>query len=252
MSNKVGAVYCVYGNSGFLEESILRVYPAVEKVFILLNTVTWEGAVDQSVLKDTYMDVLRIPDPEHKIVVISQYWANEAVQRNFGTQACLELGLDWALVIDDDELYNTRDLQRIFPALNADQFVVYLIQHQLYWKNRETILECAMALPAIVSTIPDTSNFHTARMVNVAHGKNWFSVAPTEIICHNMSYVRSDDAMLRKIQSFSHAKEIVPGWYENIWLKWYDGMENIHPQNPVSFKRTYKKEESPYKLEPLQ
>ncbi|GAH13593.1 unnamed protein product [marine sediment metagenome] len=61
-----------------------------------------------------------------------------------------------------------------------------------------------------------------------------------------MSYVRSDEEMLRKIQSFSHAKDIFSGWYENIWLKWRNDMTNLHPSKVGDFKKTISVSESKY------
>jgi hypothetical protein len=58
-------------------------------------------------------------------------------------------------------------------------------------------------------------------------------------MCHHMSYARSDDALLRKITSFSHADEIVPGWYERVWLAWdaRPELEELHPTHPPAYRR---------------
>jgi hypothetical protein len=249
LKNNVGAVYCIYDNSGFLEESIARVYPAVEKVLVLLNVVTWAGQIDYNILKETYGTLLNIPDPEHKIDVITQYWSNEATQRNFGTKYLEDHGIEWAMEVDDDELYNTEELKKVFGSLNLDDFSAYLFGHQLYWKNRDTIIDCnPMYFPTILSTKAGRVYFHTARMITVFEGKAWFTVHPSVLMCHHMSYVRSDEKMLRKIQSFSHASDIVKTWYEEVWLKWDENMEDLHPQNPKEFKKTIKAETSAYKL----
>jgi hypothetical protein len=54
---------------------------------------------------------------------------------------------------------------------------------------------------------------------------------PEEIgICHHLSYARSDDEVFRKITTFSHANEVIPGWFENVWKKWDDdhSMTDLH------------------------
>ena len=43
--------------------------------------------------------------------------------------------------------------------------------------------------------------------------------------------------MKEKLSTFSHAHEILDGWYENVWLKWPSNrqMPNVHPTNPEKF-----------------
>ena len=86
-------------------------------------------------------------------------------------------------------------------------------------------------------------------MITVYEGKQWTYVRPDLLICHHMSFVRRDDLMLRKIQMFSHADEIIKGWYEEKWLKWEESMTDLHPLNPSTFKRTVPATTSKYILE---
>ena len=39
---------------------------------------------------------------------------------------------------------------------------------------------------------------------------------------HHMSYARTDEQIRRKITTFSHAHQVVPGWFENVWKRWDD------------------------------
>jgi hypothetical protein len=56
---------------------------------------------------------------------------------------------------------------------------------------------------------------------------------------HHMSYARSDDQILRKITTFSHAREVVPGWFERIWRGWDADrtLENLNPCWPAAYRR---------------
>jgi hypothetical protein len=58
----------------------------------------------------------------------------------------------------------------------------------------------------------------------------------SESAMHHFSYVRSDEEMLKKISTFSHAEEFnTMEWYNNVWLKWTPEMRNIHPTVPYLF-----------------
>jgi len=198
------------------------------------------------------MTVLNIPDPDHKINIVSQYWNDEAAQRNYGTWYLHKCKIDWAIEIDDDELYNTNDLKKVFEFLNVNDFSAYLIAHQIYWKNRNTILDHnQMSFPTIISTIPNRVYFDFGRTISVYEGKNWFTFDPKTLICHHMSYVRSDEKMFRKIKTFSHANDIVESWYDNVWLKWTEDMKNLHPTNPTEFRIAMKADRSSHKLDDI-
>lgn len=249
----IGAVYCVYEDSGFLEESIKRVYPCVDMILLLLDTVPWMGTADNAILHDTYAKALALPDPAHKIDIVCKYWFTEADERNFGNKYLRDRNIDWALVIDDDELFNRSEMKNLVSRLNINDYSAYLFKHQLYWKDRNRVIDSTECyLPAVVSTKANRIIFTEARLVTVFEGKGWIGVTPELIVCHHMSYVRTDEKMLRKIRNFSHAKEIIPGWYENVWLAWTEGMKNTHPLGTGdSFRGTMPASEAKYKLEEL-
>lgn len=249
----ISAVYCVYEDSGFLEESIKRIYPVMDMILILLDTIPWMGEPDNALLSATYAKILGFPDPSHKIEIVCRHWATEAEERNFGNKYLLDRGIDWALIVDDDELYNRADMKSLVSKLNIEEYSVYLFKHQLYWKDRNCVLDSTDCyFPSIISTKAGRVAFSSNRMVTVFEGKQWICVTPETVICHHMSYVRSDEKMLRKTQFFSHAKDIRVGWYENVWLAWKEDMKNLHPLgNGDNFRGTMSAASAKYKLEEL-
>jgi len=246
----VGAVYCVYDDSGFLAESVKRVYPLMDKILFLVNFKPWCGDPDPSAVSRTINTITSMPDPDNKIEIISKYWATEADQRNFGTKTLRQAGLAWHAIIDDDEMFNRSELEWLLNAIDINQHACYLINHQIYWKSRDLVMDMdPFALNGVISTIENLCQFHLNRMVMVYNGKTWTSFPGDKVTCHHMSYVRSDEKMLRKIQTFSHANELVPNWYEEKWLKWTPEMTALHPMNPAGFRKVISIDVAPYKLE---
>ena len=137
----IGAVYCVYDASEFFEESVKRIYPLVDNVVFLLNFKPWSGDVIVRAVEKSYQRILALSDPDSKFIILSQYWKTEADQRNSGLHVLKNKGIDWCLVIDDDEMYNKSELENIFKSLGSAVHVAYLFYHQIYWKNRQTIIE---------------------------------------------------------------------------------------------------------------
>ena len=58
-------------------------------------------------------------------------------------------------------------------------------------------------------------------------------------VCHHFSYARPSERIRQKLQNTLHRDEIVPNWFEEVWLKWDTdhSLEDLHPTNPPEFKR---------------
>jgi hypothetical protein len=74
-------------------------------------------------------------------------------------------------------------------------------------------------------------------------------LAPETIVFHHMSYARTDAQVQRKLATFGHAHEIVPGWFENVWRRWDDdrSLQNLNPCVPAAYQRIV---EQPYEALP--
>lgn len=244
----VGAVYCVYEDSGYLTESISRIYPLVKSILILIGHNPWKGEGITGIFPATIQTIAQIPDPEEKIHVVWGHWKDEADQRNSGLNHLRLLGCRWCLICDCDELYNRAELKSAFEQLVPKGHQAYLIYFHTYWKRRDLVVDgLDFAVPCIISTEEGKVYFNENRMVRVAG--TWDTFDKSLVVCHHLSYVRSDEKMLRKIQYFSHTAEILETWYENVWLKWEDGMTNFHPTAPTSFPRAIPESQGPFHLE---
>ena len=247
----LGAAYCVYNACSFLPESVQRIYPVVDKVIFLVNFNPWFGGPFQDAVKNTLSMIFEIPDPEKKFEITIEYWVNEAEQRNAGLRILKDKKISWCFIVDDDELYSRCELESVKHML--DTYAVhaaYLIYHQIYWKNRDTIIEGEEGIlfgsfPTFART-DGTVNFNENRMILVNKDHTWYSLFADVIVCHHMSYIRSDEEMRRKIQSFSHADDVIPDWYERVWLG--DVITNLHPSVGPRFKRTLPASNSKYQL----
>ena len=235
----VGAVICCYENSGHLAEAVRRIYNCVDAIYILIGTHPWscpdaENPGKQS-FYDTYRDASELFDPEGKITIHSRQWASEKDQRTYGKDLLFRSGIEWCMVVDDDELYNPGQLQRwIETTLGKDETqFVYLAPMHVYWKTRDHILpKCNTSYPIFLRSDPSKTQFTGARMVGVIGG-NWASCAHGELACHHLSYVRDDDRIVRKLQRFSHAEEFDTQQFWDYWYNWKDGTEARLNHNSV-------------------
>lgn len=248
---KIGAVYCVYDASAFLYESVQRIYPLMDKLIFILNKKPWNGEYVPGEPFITYKKILSMEDPDKKFEILTGVWENEASQRNAGLNLLRGYNIGWCLIIDDDELYNLSELNSVKVNLETAEHAAYLVYHQIYWKNRNTIIKGVFgSFPTFVRT-DGLVHFNIDRMILVSKPHTWFSISTNNIVCYHMSYIRSDSEMLRKIKNFSHADGISSDWYKDKWLNWNMDMVDLHPSIGKGFKRAVLVSESKYQLQPI-
>jgi len=164
-------------------------------------------------------------------VVYQLPWANEQDQFNTGLQ--LLGNRDWVLIVDADERYEKVEIEKLLIILeeikDTNIEIVRPRSWSVYWKTPYFKLFPEQPYKPIIAIKP-TCLFKSMRN---AIGTQTFS----NIEMHHFSYVRSDEEMKRKIDTFSHKDEIVPGWYNNKWLRWKPSMMNLHPVVPEQFQR---------------
>lgn len=246
----VGAQYCVYEDSGSLVDSIKRIYPLMDSILILLNYDPWCGVGNIQSSFETYKKVKEIPDPDNKILLISQHWKTEAIQRNFGKKVLHQMGIKWTMIIDDDELYNYDELEYAIKYLETTTSGVVLVHHQVYWKSLDyCIANLSHSMPTFVLSDNSKAWFQYNR--NALVDGTWVTLDPNRIVNHHLSYVRTNEQLLRKIETFSHSDySNWKVWFENIWLKWTLDMVDLHPNpsDPKSFSKAIEAKKSKYRL----
>lgn len=250
-----GAQYVVYEDSGFLAESVERIYPLMDRIVFLVGWKPWNGAADPDIPRATLSAILGIPDPDGKFIVKADVWRSEKDQRNEALGILRRAGCEWCMIVDDDELFNRKDVDaaKRFISEGRHRMTAYLAAQAVYWKDVRTVISgLTMSLPLFAHTGEGEVEFNEGRCYTVRSGF-WHCFPPEVILCHHMSYVRDDGQMRRKLASFTHADPRLEKWYREVWLKWEPGMENLHPNPdaPQTFRKAVPAELSPWRLEPL-
>lgn len=228
------AVYCVYDDSAWLTESVESIYDACTAIYVLASDRPWYGdRVDNSHVMDT---IGNLADPAGKIKLVHGSWTTEAEQRNAGLEILRERGIDYCFVIDTDEIYDPIDLKRMMKLVARYPTVeCWHAEWDTYWKSCRYRIEPREPFkPTIFVKVGDVEF-----VKNRAVGECKHALLPAAAgICHHMSYARTDEQVLRKISSFSHAGEIREGWFENVWLAWDEdrAMLNLHPTHPTAYR----------------
>ncbi len=62
---------------------------------------------------------------------------------------------------------------------------------------------------------------------------------PRRVIFYHFSFARRPSKMREKLMTYSHAHEILNGWYERVWQRWPQqrDMMNLNPIDPPKLPR---------------
>jgi hypothetical protein len=140
-------------------------------------------------------------------------------------------------VLDADEIYDPAQLQRAMTVARENPHVdCWRLSCFTYWKSYRYRVDPPESITAAVFVRPGAGHFVENRTFEAPR---CISMPIETAAFHHMSYARTDEQILRKITTFGHARDVVPGWYENVWRKW-DGdrsLQNLNPCWPGAYQR---------------
>lgn len=163
-----------------------------------------------------------------RVEVYEGEWETETEQHDFGMSKLQDC--EYMLVCHADTFFTKEDIQKMVNFIQTANERQYDMRTHMYWKNLNTVVVPDPLLPAML----------IRKDVRFKHGiiiEDQVVDAPlAPAICHHLSWVKTDEEVLKKITTYTHANEIVPGWYENKWLK--DDRVDFGPTFPGDYKET--------------
>ncbi|MBN3039016.1 MAG: glycosyltransferase [Candidatus Omnitrophica bacterium] len=251
---KIAAVYSIYNEEDYIEYSIRSIYDFVDKIVISLGQapyIAYNPKARQTVTeRDRTKEIVqRLAHKDNKFHIIEGLWSSETEHRNAGMKYCLENDFDYYLLIDADEVYRKDHLQAVSKRIAANpQVGTFVIRCPIFWRSfkyripPQRIAWCPRRIFKITRKrnilgikLPYDCRFigenKTNSLGEVMH------IPPEEAVFYHFSYAKTPKVMKEKLSTFSHAHEILDGWYDNVWSRWSPNsdMRNIHPTEPTKF-----------------
>lgn len=258
---KYGAVLVVYNEEPTIAYCIKSIYSHVDHIIVTTSDYTWSGV--QQPLDQTVNIIKNFPDPEHKIQLIKGRWDRDDYARNDALDILEKLGCHFSLIVDGDELWDSKDLMKLKLVAASSNKDVFRCAWYTYWKDinhridpPENFLPVVMVKTNKVrfnwvrevcfkSYLPDSSRTLQDKY-RIGYDHPSLFNCGTNVLLHHLSWVRSDTDAKAKIEKSPHLSEFIPNWYENVWLAWNNNtsLENLHPTYPAQFKRAIQLDKS--------
>jgi hypothetical protein len=241
---KLCACYRLFNGATFIESSMKSIYEYVERIVIFFSRRPWYGPVHPPDGTEEILD--RFPDPENKIVIVRGDWRSENPDHPIEVEQSNEL-LDFVrdrfpemthyFFVDYDEVYHPEHLRYLRHTLETSSSDVFRAVWRCYWRSIHWWIDPPEpSRPLIAFRIRPEMRFTDIRQVN---GTTEEVLPQDRFIIHHFSYALTGDEVARKIRQWSHAGQIVPGWYRRVWQPWprHRMMINLHPCWPTQFGR---------------
>lgn len=222
---KIGIITVVFNEKNLIKPCIEQFDGFGLPHLVLVSSTPWRGdyAMDET------WAIAKMNIQLGDVIVDS--WADQAVQFNFGLQWLQKNGIDWALIVDADEFYTASALGQLIGqirACRAEAISAPLMQS--YWKTPEYRLFPEQDDNPIIAIRTD-QRFTDKRASDAAREHS-------SVTMHHMSYVRSDEEMIKKINTFEHSHEFdKEGWFNGVWLPWTPDHTNLHPTVPSKWQK---------------
>lgn len=170
---------------------------------------------------------------EKGAIVISSDIANEPCLRNFGLAHLRMLGYEHAFIVDADEYWPVATQQEMARLISEKPADAYKADLNFFFKRPNWLIDGMTNRRAIVAMRTDKT-FSTNRPRRFS-GKSMEYVNPGPI--YHFSYVRRPEKIREKIESFSHAHEIIDNWYSNVYIPFTPDFRDFHPVKPNLYPR---------------
>ena len=226
MMPQVAIAFILHDDASYLVPSIQSFREAGE-VFAFVSRVPWH---DQP---GDWEAAARVAQEAGAEVVLGD-WHSEVEHRQFALAYLREKGYTHALIPDGDEIIEPallQHLQQIAAVGLADRVYVHW---DTYWKSPEYVIRPREAFtPCLLLDL---------RVAEPVGGRNFTGgrslLLGTEYgLVHHLSYVGPDSRIRRKLATWGHKNEVLPGWWEQVWQAWDADklLQSLHPTHPPAY-----------------
>lgn len=226
---KVATVAVAYREARLIGKHLDHIPDWVDEKLVLVSQKPWFG---EELPDDGTAQIAR----DHGATVIEYEWKTEEEQRNAGQEYLSDY--DWIIVLDPDEFLDDKSWKNLKGTLEeetkrhhrawdiGDYLHALVVAGQYtYWKNGY-VADPPRDYQMLIAVTP-LAEFVDKRVVGCSYG------VLQEIWIHHFSWAKTDKEVLDKISHYAHAKDFdVDKWYNEVWLKWKPGMQDVHPTTP--------------------
>ena len=246
----VAAFISTFDEGPFLKGILKWLSVRVEKIFVIESATTFYSnmSLRERQTETIVNEVLReIPDaPIVYHVMEGDEHPNPAVKETSERNKAIDLikseGYEWIWIIDADEMYSNEEAEDLWkwfyhrldenPSLRGVRCSLYTYWRSLHWR-----IDPPEPLKPNIIIKSDSRIAMSRHLID----ESSIIDIPSDICSmRHYSWAREPSYIERKINTWTHAHQLLPQWYKGKFLKWTPGsnIKDLHPTVPACYKET--------------
>jgi len=249
LPDSVAAYVSTYEEGPYLEAILKWLSRRVSRVYVVESKTSYNGSrspesydtkrIVQSVEAEgvTNLEYLEMEGSEHPGPDIK-----EAHERNQALEKIEKDGFKWVWIVDADELYRDEEATRLWswffeqveqnPDVLGARCQWYTYWRSLYWRvePQETFH------PNVI--VRSSCRIFSSRHLIPQQELDIVDVPPEICMVRHYSWARPPSNIQRKLHTWTHAHQVRPMWFEDVFMKWRPGenYQNFGPTVPDSYR----------------
>lgn len=222
----LAVAFMVHDDVEFMRAS-MESFAAAGPIHVYVSKVPWHGHPGD-------WEAAKAIAEELGAEVVLGEWRSEAEHRRFVLEDLRQIGVDFALLPDTDEVIEPRLLHTLLKYAEHDLADLVYVEIDTYWKRPDLVVRprepFTPLMLAAVNRVEHVNlrQYKGSREVLLGHPHG---------VVHHLAYAGSDARIKRKVTSWSHRREVEPTWYGTKWKGWEsDPLErHLHPTHPQNY-----------------
>lgn len=169
---------------------------------------------------------------KHGIIRFYGEWDSDEDQRNAALDIIKQTDATHFLIVDSDEFFHSNEIAKLKEWLverKEDTFEICCrhffkeLCYEIVFGGRFARLELSRKRCFKVN---DRIFIDKSKMSEM---ENAIVCPPGIMTCYHAGWVfENDEQCKRKLETWSHAHQVIDGWFDNVWLKWKLSDANFH------------------------
>lgn len=229
---RVAAGFCLHDDTHYLDlvlAALRNLPPELPQIptFAFVSQKPWNAtAADWEATADLARSL--------GMEVVTGEWTQEHRQRRAALDHLLQRGFTHSLIPDGDEIPEPDLLRALLSVAHAQIAERVHVHWDTYWKSPQYVVR-----PREPFTPCYLVDLRVAKPVGLRNfeGGRPLVLGPEHGIVHHLSWVGPERRVRRKLETWGHAKEVLPGWRQRVWRGWDDNrrLTHLHPTHPQAY-----------------